>query len=210
MEIPPSRFHCIRAGGESRLRGRLVRRQLAFKRKHAPQAKSQNVLTPRRTNRGRKRKVIPDFDELGELLEAMSVDQKLRFKQAVVRQTIHFISQLLPPEEEDDGDRSGIWAATSWLNEPTEEKAHAATMYGVGECWDGGVRNHDYPLAFLNPAWAAGESDLPRAAGYGVDSAPAAEREAALQWQIEAARFILRDEEPPPLDGASHVADPGA
>jgi hypothetical protein len=72
-------------------------------------------------------------------------------------------------------------------------------MYGVSECWDGGVRYHDYPLLFLDPAWAAGESDWCRAAGYGIHSAPAEEREAARQWQIESARAILRGDEPPPL-----------
>jgi hypothetical protein len=55
--------------------------------------------------------VAAEPDELGELVEAMTVDQRLRFKQAVVRQTIHFVSRLLPPEEEDDGHRSGILAA---------------------------------------------------------------------------------------------------
>ncbi len=44
---------------------------------------------------------------------------------------------------------------------------------------------------------------------YGVDSAPAAEREATVQWQLEAARFIRCNEEPPPLNGACHVADSG-
>jgi len=143
--------------------------------------------------------VAAESHELDELVEVMTVDQRLRFKQALVRQTIHFVSKLLPPEE-DDGHRSGILAAMNWLNEPTEEKAQAANVYGVSECWDGGVRYHDYPLVFLDPAWAAGESDLCRAAGYGINSVPAEEREAARQWQIEAARAVLRDDEPPPLE----------
>lgn len=132
-------------------------------------------------------------------MQAMTADQRLRFKQAVVRQAIHFVSRLLPPEEDDDGHRSGILAAMNWLNEPTEEQAQAATMYGVSECWDGGVRHHDYPLVFQNPAWAAGEGNLCRAAEYGIHSAPAEEREAARQWQIASARAILRGDEPPPL-----------
>ena len=139
-------------------------------------------------------------DELAALLDAMTPDQRLRFKQAVVRQTIHFVSRLLPPDDEDDGHRTGILLALDWLNEPTDEKAHAATMSGVAECWDGGVRYHDYPLLFLDPAWAAGESDLGRAAEYGVRSAPAAERETAREWQMESARAILRNDEPPPLE----------
>ena len=140
------------------------------------------------------------MDELGRLVEAMTAEQALRFKQALVRQAIHYVSRILPPEREDDGHRSGIRMAAEWLYDPTEEKAEAATVYGTAECWDGGVRYHDYPRLFLNPAWAAGESDLFRAAEYAVESAPALSQDAARAWQIATAKAVLSGEPPPPLE----------
>ena len=139
-------------------------------------------------------------DELEGLVDQMTPEQALHFKKAVVRQAIHYVTRQLPPEEEDDGHRTGIRTAIDWLNDPTEERAHAATMYGVSECWDGGVRYHDYPLSFLDPLWAAGEKDPYRAASYIIISAPEDERKALRNWQQESARAILREDEPPPLE----------
>ena len=130
----------------------------------------------------------------------MTASQKLHFKQAIVRQAIHLVSQRLPPEEQDEGHRDGIHAAMNWLKEPTEENASAATVFGVSSCWDGGVRYHDYPADLLDPAWAAGETDEYRAAYHAVHAALPAEREAARQWQIAAAQAIGQGDEPPPLE----------
>lgn len=138
-------------------------------------------------------------DELEGLVQAMTPSQKLCFKQAVVRQAIHFVSKRLPPEAEDEGHRDGIRAATNWLNEPTEEKARAATLFAAASCWDGGVRYHDYTVDFLDPAWTAGETNACKAACHAANSAPPAAREAARQWQIASAQAISRGEEPPPL-----------
>jgi hypothetical protein len=142
----------------------------------------------------------PGPDELEGLVQAMTPSQKLRFKQAVVRQAIYFVSKRLPPEAQDEGHRDGILAATNWLNEPTEDKAEAATMFAASSCWDGGVRYHDFPAEFLDPAWAAGETDAYKAAYHAAKSAPLTEREAARQWQLASALAILRDEEALPLD----------
>jgi uncharacterized protein YjbI with pentapeptide repeats len=132
-------------------------------------------------------------------LHRMNSAQSLRFKQAVVKQAIHFVSKLLPPEAEDDGHRRGIRAAIRWLRDPSDEVAKDATFSAVAECWDGGVRYHDYQAHFLDPAWVAGEMDVCKAARLAANTAPPAEREAALRWQIESAEAILRGAEPPPL-----------
>lgn len=136
-----------------------------------------------------------EADELETLVQAMTPAQKLRFKQAVVRQAIHFVSKRLPSEAEDDGHRGGIMAATNWLNEPTEEKAKNVAVYATGECWDGGVRYHDYPASFLDPAWAAAATDVCSAARLAANAAPPTEQEAARQWQIASAQTILRGQE---------------
>ena len=132
-------------------------------------------------------------------VQTMTSAQRLRFKQEVVKQAIYFVSKLLPPEADDDGHRGGIRAAGRWLREPTEEVARDVNCFAVAECWDGGVRYHDYPAYFLDPAWVAGERDVCKAARLAVNTAPPAEREAALRWQIASAQAILRGKEPPPL-----------
>jgi uncharacterized protein YjbI with pentapeptide repeats len=132
-------------------------------------------------------------------VQTMTSAQRLRFKQAVVGQAIHFVSKLPPPEAEDDGHRRGIRAGIRWLKEPTDEVAKDATFLVVAECWDGGVRYYDYPAYFLDPARVAGETDVRKAARLALDTAPPEEREAALRWQIASAQAILRSAEPPPL-----------
>jgi hypothetical protein len=138
-------------------------------------------------------------NELEALLQAMTPSQKLSFKQALVRQAIYFVSKRLPPEEQDEGHRDGILAATNWLNEPTEEKAQDATLFAASSCWDGGVRYHDFPAEFLDPAWTAGETDVCQAASFAANSAPPSEREEARRWQIASAQAISRGEDPPLL-----------
>jgi uncharacterized protein YjbI with pentapeptide repeats len=137
--------------------------------------------------------------DIEALAQTMTSAQRLRFKQAVVAQAIHFVSKLLPPEADDQGHRSGVRAAIRWLREPSDEVARDVAFLAVGECWDGGVRYYDYPAYFLDPAWVAGETDVCKAARLAVNTAPPAEREAALRWQIASAQAILRGAESPPL-----------
>jgi hypothetical protein len=137
-------------------------------------------------------------DELERLFQPMTSDQKLRFKQAVVRQAIHLVSKHLPPEDEDDGHRHCLRVATDWLNEPTEQKARDAATYAVSECWDGGARYDDYPRIFLEPVYAVA-FDGCDSAQRAIYCVPSAEREAARQWQIASAHAILRGQEPLPL-----------
>ena len=138
-------------------------------------------------------------DDVEELQRWMTSAQELRFKQAVVAQAIYYVSKLLPPEADDDGHRSGIRAAIRWLREPTEEMAGHVAALAMAECWDGGVRYHDYPEYFLGPASVAGDTDVRRAARSAIDTAPPEERQAALQWQVESAQAILRWKDPLPL-----------
>lgn len=140
-----------------------------------------------------------DSGKLAELIQAMTPPQQLCFKQAVVRQAIYFVSRDLPPEAEDEGHRDGIQAALNWLNEPTDEQAQAATVFAASSCWDGGVRYHDYPASFLNPAWTAGQTDVVKAALQAINSAPLPERDAAYQWQVATAQAILQGQEVLPL-----------
>jgi len=137
--------------------------------------------------------------EIEALAQTMTSAQRLRYKQAVVAQAIHFVSKLLPSEADDDGHRKGIQAAIRWLREPSDEVARDAIFLTVAECWDGGVRYYDYPVYFLDPARAAGETDVCKAARLAVNTAPPAERDAALRWQIESAQAISRGAEPRPL-----------
>ncbi|NJK43552.1 MAG: hypothetical protein HC933_04140 [Pleurocapsa sp. SU_196_0] len=143
-------------------------------------------------------RVPSESDELERLLQTMTLEQQLRFKQAVVRQAIHFVAKRLPPTNEDDGHRSCLRVATDWLNEPTEQKARDAATYAVSECWDGGARYDDYPRVFLEPVYAVAFDgwDSAQRAMYCV---PQAEQEAARQWQIASAHAIGRDQEPLPL-----------
>jgi hypothetical protein len=142
-----------------------------------------------------RRSVATEANELERLLKAMNSDQKLRFKQAVVRQAIYFVSKRLPPENEDDGHRHCIRVASDWLNEPTEQNARDAATYAISECWDGGARYDDYPRVFLGPVYAVAFDgyDSAQRAMYTV---PPTEQETARQWQIASAQAILRDQEP--------------
>jgi len=134
---------------------------------------------------------------LEELVNLMSEDQQLSFKQAVVRQTIHYVSKQLPPHDLDEGERTFIALAYQWLEQPTEENAENAQTAAIFDSIDGGARYFDYPTYFLEPAWAAGSSAqyVSRHAlvASGTDS------QAASQWQLATAWAILHHEEPPLL-----------
>jgi hypothetical protein len=136
---------------------------------------------------------------LKSLLQSMTEDQQLSFKKAVVRQAIHYVSKKLPPKSADEGHSWGILAATRWLNEPTKEVAIDVVQFATGECWDGGVRYHDYPAEFLDPAWVVGGTDIDESARFALQSVPKPDQEDALRWQIASAQAILRSEEVPAL-----------
>jgi hypothetical protein len=133
------------------------------------------------------------------LFDRMNPAQQLRFKQAIVAQTIYYVSQRLPPAELDDGERRFTDAATQWLKEPTAANADNAIAAAIFDRVDGGVRYFDYSDYFLLPAEAVGAEN-----GYDAttDAIKAAgeSSEAAKQWQQMAAEAILADRQPPPFD----------
>lgn len=135
--------------------------------------------------------------DLDGLVKLMSEKQQLSFKQAVVRQTIYYVSKQLPPEEKDNGERYFISLANQWLKQPTEENAENASMGVACDYIDGGMRYSDYPSYFLAPAEAAASS------AYGATqcalTASGNDSRAAYQWQITAAWAILNNKEPPLL-----------
>jgi len=136
-------------------------------------------------------------DDLEELVKLMNEQQQLNFKQAVVRQTIHYVSKRLPSEENDEGERFFIAMANQWLEQPTDKNAENAMMATVADCIDGGARYFDYPTYFHEPALAAGES------AYGASkhalAAAEADSSTAHQWQMTVAWTILNNADLPPL-----------
>ncbi|GBO56735.1 hypothetical protein APA_5070 [Pseudanabaena sp. lw0831] len=138
---------------------------------------------------------------LEALFDQMTPEQKLCFKQAVVQQTIYYVTQHLPAENKDDGERNFIWAAQKWIDEPTSENAAFANNMVTLDLIDGGARNRDYPSYFLTPADAAGANDAIAATSYALEAA-GNRTEIARQWQIAAAEAILQVQALPELDHA--------
>jgi hypothetical protein len=116
-----------------------------------------------------------------------------------VQQAVRCVTKVLPPESLDEGHCLGCRLAARWLDCPTEAVARDVCIWAAGECWDGGVRYFDYPEYFLRPVWVLGASDLDAAARLAAETAPEAERSAAVSWQIAAVRAIARGQEPPPV-----------
>jgi hypothetical protein len=136
--------------------------------------------------------------DLQKLVESMDDRQQLAFKMAVVRQTIYYVSQYLPPEDRDEGQRSFIHLAQNWLDCPTEEKARSAAICASFDCVDGGVRYFDYSDYFLEPAWAASHNAydaISCALTAAKENAPSAKK-----WQLETALAILDDRIIPELE----------
>jgi hypothetical protein len=130
------------------------------------------------------------------LFDRMNPAQQLRFKQAIVAQTVYYVSQRLPPAELDEGERSFTDSAIQWLNEPTAKNAEEALTAWVLDRVDGGVRYFDYSDYFLLPAEAAGADNGYEATEDALKAAREAKAE-AKQWQQMAAEAILADREPP-------------
>jgi hypothetical protein len=134
---------------------------------------------------------------LVDLINRMSADRQLSFKQALVRQALHYAAQQLPPLDQDDGERRCLSFAQDWLDEPTPEKAEEAGAGASFDCVDGGVRHFDYSDYFLEPAWAAA-GDAANAARCALIAA-GSDAAAAQLWQIATAKAILTGADLPPL-----------
>jgi hypothetical protein len=138
-------------------------------------------------------------DILKALFGQMTSDQRLCLKQVMVQQAIHYVTQHLPPQEKEDGQRNFIWAAQKWIDEPNLANEDFANAMVTADLMDGGARNWDYSVYFLLPAEAAGASDAIYAASYAL-SAAGSHAEIASQWQIVAAEAILQGQTLPALD----------
>ena len=136
-------------------------------------------------------------DDLEALVKLMNEKQQIAFKQAVVRQTIYYVSKHLPSEANDEGEHSFIAIANQWIENPTEKNADNAMMSVVADSIDGGARYFDYPVYFHNPAIAAG-SNTHYAAQTALESAEN-DSKSAYQWQMTTALAILNNEELPLL-----------
>jgi hypothetical protein len=133
------------------------------------------------------------------LFSRMTPEQKLCFKQAIVQQTIYYVTQHLPPEDKDDGERRFIAYAQDWIDDPTQENAERANGAAVLDSIDGGVRHFDYSPYFLTPAEAAGAQNAIHATSYALEAA-GDRTEIARQWQIAAAESILQGQALPEFD----------
>jgi hypothetical protein len=138
---------------------------------------------------------------LNVLFGQMNRGQQLRFKQAIVAQTIYYVSQRLPHEDLDEGERSFVELANQWLAQPTAENAERAITATIFDRVDGGVRYFDYSDYFLTPAEAAGAENGDDATRYASIAAGEFRQDEARQWQTAAALNILADREPPSLFG---------
>lgn len=88
---------------------------------------------------------------LEELVQSMSGEQQLQFKQMAVRQAIELARKVLPGEENDRGHRHCIEMATRWLAEPTEENRKAA--WAAAWTDSGGVPSYPYSKVDVSAAW---------------------------------------------------------
>jgi len=136
---------------------------------------------------------------LEALFNRMMPEQQLCFKQAIVQQTIYYVTQHLPPEDKDDGERRFIAYAQDWIDDPTQENAEGANGAAVLDSIDGGVRHFDYSPYFLTPAEAAGAQNAIHATSYALEAA-GSRAEIARQWQIAAAEAILQGQALPELN----------
>jgi hypothetical protein len=134
------------------------------------------------------------------LFGQMNEQQQLRFKQAIVAQTVFYVSQRLPVEDQDEGECSFIALANQWLAAPTPENAEKAMTATIFDRVDGGVRNHDMSNYFLAPAEAAGAENGYEAVKYALKAGGDFQATEAKQWQMATAWDILSDRTPPSVE----------
>jgi len=141
--------------------------------------------------------------DIEKLIGIMTEAQLFSFKYAIVRQAVYYAERILPPEEEDDGERGCISVARSWLEQPTPEVARDSLIFATMEGVDGGLRYFDYDPLFIEPVEAAGvalsPTDIVRAAKHARRAARDEHHVEALRWQLDSAWAILQGDDIPPL-----------
>lgn len=141
-----------------------------------------------------------DAGDLDALVEGMTAEQDLLMKMAAVRQAIWYVEQILPTEEEDEGERGCLAVARGWLDEPTPENAERVGLYVAADAIDGGVRYHDYPAIFNDPALVASADNAKLAIHFTAFTVSKGREQEAKQWQLDVALAILQGREIPPFD----------
>jgi hypothetical protein len=132
---------------------------------------------------------------LGMLFGQMNAPQQLRFKQAIVAQTIHYVSQRLPVAAQDQGERGLIALANQWITQPTTESDDALKAVSSQS-----VAGQEYASHFLAPVQAASAVNGYEAVIYALIAAGEWQVAGAKQWQMAAAWDILADRTPPPFE----------
>jgi hypothetical protein len=132
---------------------------------------------------------------LAMLFGQMSEQQQLRFKQAIVAQTIFYVSQRLPVTDQDQGERDFVALANHWLAEPTIENAEKAQITTVTGRKNNVIRDH-----FFTPAEAAGAENGYEATKYALIAGGDFQINEAKQWQMATAWDILADRTPPSVE----------
>jgi hypothetical protein len=134
------------------------------------------------------------------LFGQMNEQQQLLFKQAIVAQTVFYVSQRLPVANRDEGERSLMELANQWLAAPTVENTAKALTATALNPIDGGVRQHGVSDYFLNPAAAAGAENGYEAIKYALQAGGDFQMVEAKQWQMATAWDILADRTPPTVE----------
>jgi hypothetical protein len=134
------------------------------------------------------------------LFGQMNEQQQLRFKQAIVAQTVFYVSQRLPVADLDNGERSFIELANKWIAEPTAKNAEQAALAAVLDRVDGEVRHFEMGEYFLTPAEAAGAESGYDAVHHALKAAGDFQVTEAKQWQMATAWDILSDRTPPSVE----------
>jgi hypothetical protein len=134
---------------------------------------------------------------LAMLFGQMTGQQQLHFKQAIVAQTVFYVSQRLPVADQDQGERSFITLANQWLSEPTTENAEQAMTATAIDKVASGNHVSEY---FLTPAEAAGAENGYEAVKYALRAGGDFQVVEAKQWQMATAWDILADRTPPSVE----------
>ena len=129
---------------------------------------------------------------LAMLFGQMNEQQQLRFKQAIVAQTVFYVSQRLPAADQDQGERDFVALANQWLAEPSAENAEKARATIVADRSNSAIKDH-----FFTPAEAAGAENGYEAVKYALIAGGDFQMAEAKQWQMATAWDILADRTPP-------------
>lgn len=163
---------------------------------------------------------------LDAIIERMSEAQQRQFRRALVEQSARLLEPVMPAENQDVGEHTGLRFARLWLADPDSVELDRWVFSAQADIYDGGVRNFNYGEEVFAPIFAAAAKNLSLAAVYAISAArygaqimlsrgagngqisEVSEQAAARRWQVEAAWAILQGKEPPaPIDAELSEAE---